>query len=115
MRDRIYVMDYANKSDRELIVSIHQEVEELKGYFLKEKEMDIQDVADYLGCSRALLYRDRWLMPNYGVSSFEGKTRWTLEEVEKWFKISAETRKRGWKTSQTQTQDGKSSTNHHEY
>lgn len=54
-------------------------------------------IARELGCEVSLLSKRRWLLPNYGVSDYEGRTgRWDIEVWEKWKAIPLETRRNAW-------------------
>lgn len=49
--------------------------------------MDLKDVARYVGRSVPTLYRNRWLLPDFGAG-LEGnqKKEWTKKEIDDWLK-----------------------------
>ena len=53
----------------------------------ENKLMDLKDVAKYVGRSVPTLYRNRWLLPDFGAG-IEGnqKKEWTKKEIDNWLK-----------------------------
>lgn len=73
----------ALQSKVDILLSLVQKLTEEDG----NKLMDLKDVAKYVGRSVPTLYRNRWLLPDFGAG-LEGKQKkeWTKKEIDDWLK-----------------------------
>lgn len=67
----------------DVLLSLVQRLTEEDG----NRVMDLKDVAKYVGRSVPTLYRNRWLLPDFGAG-IDGnqKKEWTKKEIDEWLK-----------------------------
>lgn len=95
-------MDLATKDDFDVLARELGEIRDLLGVVqesvLAPDVLYVKDVAKVERLSVSGVKKEPWLLPNFGISEYPGRTRWSFKTVREWRQIPVKTRHSMWLT-----------------